>query len=1086
MSTALYQSSGAKSNRSDKLKLKAFMESTEYSSYVEVSVTYNIIKETETNYTAPGTRYGLLVEGFSVNSNGEITSRGSILDWVVLPQLTDGSQNGTATFSVSKSTTAKYYSGVTFLINDTPYSTTFSSDSTYLWTGQQGSSVQNLPDNFATTTLSIPAGAGQCSAPTVVNSSLSLQKPGDYVVISWSGASAGENSPISGYYVYYRVDAAPTIYTYTERISISTTDTSSSIGFLVPASASRGSTYYFKIVTRSSAGSSSNSNISSATASFKINTLPEKPEVIPSKTIVASSGGNVTFTLSGTDADRQSLKFFYSTSENGSKIEINSGDSIAVSKEETYYFYSFDGLEYSSTYTPITISLNTKPLVSVTTEGIGTKYTSELLDSSYNNFYTQVTGTIDLNGTNSDSIIWYGRYIDIPSDGIINWDKPSTEIIELEENNTTTTTFDLSLNSVFKTLNNKIYQIGAKYYDGIEYSDIAWGATNFVIAPSPIIGDFINQYGTTNVQYSTPNHFYNNASIIASKDDSIISITASITNNAKVGILSDTIESYKKNGYFKINITNTNPNTIYELTFNINRVIGGATKTFRIISSGLPYKDEINNIFFSSSDISNQTTILKPYTDNSNFIITLYNFFETTNFSSVNKNYNGSSLEGCMSFSLSKGEKILNFSPTYSSSSDSSIYFTYNKNFYKNELLLGNNPLELDLESINSINLNITFTDVFNQSYTITKNNYLTLDFREPFINDDGFYIEVFRNDLSVIDNIQEGDIIKFNLNWQSYNSQVATIESYIYRSSSVVSDLTNVTWEKFQDNLNYIWNINISETTPTNLIRSGTGVHSYTVRQINKSNYVYFKIITTINGQSKTYYTTDYSITQRHIPAQNASFLKLNYNTEDQNNPKIIYAHTPFDGGGGNTPSDSNDVNSGIQKLEIGIQYSIDFESDSSIKKYISTTGEASDEFVALITRNTESDIKSELSDTTEHIQAFIPTDWSYYNIRLVIKTTIDSTIKIGYSEETTIYNITPTISYRKNQLGINVMPENFDIIDGFENSTDNIKNNGVVIIQSSSNKDNIYFISPNHKIKLNIATGRLDGILIDEGEWS
>ena len=108
---------------------------------------------------------------------------------------------------------------------------------------------------------------------------------------------------------------------------------------------------------------------------------------------------------------------------------------------------------------------------------------------------------------------------------------------------------------------------------------------------------------------------------------------------------------------------------------------------------------------------------------------------------------------------------------------------------------------------------------------------------------------------------------------------------------------------------------------------------------------------------------------------------------------------------------------------------------------------------------------------------------NFSYYNIRLVFKTTIGSIEKIGYGEETTIYNITPTIAYRKNQLGINTIPENFEGNDG---SGESIKDTSILIIQSATNRNNIYFITPNNRIKFNINDGKIDGILLDAGNWN
>ena len=1070
MATKLYKNTGAESNRSDNIELQATMTTSETTTAVNITIDYYINKKITSGITRPGTRYGLLVQGFSVNDKGQITNRGTIIAAKQLAQIVDGSQSGSVTFSIAKGTSAKTYSGVTFLINDNTSSTTWSSDSTYMWTGQKGSTVSASPDSYAVTSFRIPAAYTACTAPTSVTANASIVKQGTNVTISWSGAEPGNNNAISKYRVFYRNGSSPTTSTYDGYKD------STSTSVAITMSGTRGSNYYFKVQSIGSVSGYS-SGISSAYTTSKVNQLPPAPTVTPDKTTVPSGGGSVTFTLSATDPDGQTTSFYYSTSADGTKTKISSGGSISVSNTTTYYFYSYDGLEYSSSYTSKVITKNIKPTISISSQGAGTLYTSDLLtNDSYKNFYTQVTGTTTLSKTGS-TITWYGRYATIPSSGSIS----SWTTVNLGVNNNTTVTHDLSSNNTFKTLSNIVYQIGAKCNDGIEDSNIAWGSTNFVIAPTPTIGNFINRYGTSNVGYSTANHFYKQASIVATKDSSVISVTANITNNATVSTLSDTISNYKTNGYFKINITNTNINTVYTLTFTINRVIGSVTKTFTITSAGLPYKSGGTTV--TSLDISGETDSLKPYTDNGSFRITLYNFFETLSYSSAKKNYDGTELPtSCLSFDFVKGSKILNIIPTYSSdSSASTLYFTYNKNFYKTQLLNGENPLGLDLENTNSIDLRITFKDVFGQSYTLTKTNYLTLDFREPFINEDGFSLTVLRKGVVTTDNIQEGDVVQLSLDWQAYNAQVATIETYIYRSSTTISDLTTVSWERFQNDSNYIWTIDTSKKTPTNLIRSGTGTNNYTITQLNKSNYVYFKIITNINEQTKTYYISDYRITQRHISIPSISFSTLNY---DASAKLIKYTHSSYDSGGGDTPFNSNDTSGGIQQLEIGIQYSIDFDSAETDKFYISTDGSSSTDFVALITRSSEVDITSEQTATTEYSQLFADTELTYCNIRLVVKTTINSITKTSIGEEITIYNLAPTVSYRKNQIGINVKPENEDRLDGLTTS-ENIKNTGALIIQATSGKDNVYIISVDNILKIKMTDGSIDGIIIDCGSW-
>ena len=942
----------------------------------------------------------------------------------------------------------------------------------YAFIGKKSNSLSANKLRYYTQNLSVGAGYTACTAPTSIiakdknGNNVSILPQNEKVIISWSGAKAGNNNAITKYRVFWKNGSAPTTSSYSGYEDVTTTSIE------ITLSEARGNNYYFKVQTIGTI-SGYNSEISSAYTTCKINQLPPAPNVVPSATVVPSSGGNINFLLNATDPDGQAIDFYYTIINDvtAEKIKIQNGGSIEVKNSQTYYFYSYDGLEYSPTFTEQTITLNEKPTISINITGSGTKYTSELLENTgYTNFYTKVLGTATLN-KEIGNIYWYCRYATIPKTS----ETPIWTRIDLGINNSPYV-FDLTLNNTLNKLNNIIYQIGALYNDSVEETDIIWDNTNFVIAPLPIIGDFINQFGKTNIEYSIPNYFYQNASIIGTKDSSITSIIVNINNNATISNIS-TISNYEEDGYFKINITGTIPNTEYELTFTINRVIGSIEKKFTAISVGLPLKDVgTTKQPLSSSDISPQSEILKPHTDSGTFYITLYNFFGTTIYNSVNTNYNGTeNPSNCISFCLVKGTKELNITTNYSDiSSNADLRFTCNKDFYE----IANNSLGLDLEAINTVDLKVVFRDVFGQLHYITKTNYLTLDFREPFGDNSSLSLLLNNNPISILNKIQENDKIGIKFDWYAYNIQIATIQTYIYRSNTnVAPELNSTAWEKYQSNSNYQWTIDLGTeitATSTDRARYGSKTYTYTVGELNKSNYVFFKIETDINGQKRTFPSNKNELvgytTQRHISIPDLKVASFSY---DEKTKEIKYVHESYDSGGGNTPNDITDTSNGIIKLEIGLQYSTDFSSNTNIK-YVNTTGGEADEFVSLFTYTNSMDIKEEQTSTAEHTLIFTKESWSYYNFRLVIKTTIGSVIKTSYSKEFTIYNLAPTVSYRKNQIGINTKPE--DVAVGAD---------GVIYIQATTDKKQIYIISSNHTIKISLEDGSIDGANIDCGTW-
>ena len=74
--------------------------------------------------------------------------------------------------------------------------------------------------------------------------------------------------------------------------------------------------------------------------------------------------------------------------------------------------------------------------------------------------------------------------------------------------------------------------------------------------------------------------------------------------------------------------------------------------------------------------------------------------------------------------------------------------------------------------------------------------------------------------------------------------------------------------------------------------------------------------------------------------------------------------------------------------------------------------------------------------------------------------------------------------MSYRKNQIGINIKPESVNRSDELTTS-ENIKDTGALIIQTTSDKKNIYIISADNVLKIKMTDGSIDGVIIDCGTW-
>ena len=118
--------------------------------------------------------------------------------------------------------------------------------------------------------------------------------------------------------------------------------------------------------------------------------------------------------------------------------------------------------------------------------------------------------------------------------------------------------------------------------------------------------------------------------------------------------------------------------------------------------------------------------------------------------------------------------------------------------------------------------------------------------------------------------------------------------------------------------------------------------------------------------------------------------------------------------------------------------------------------------------------------SNVRQNIIFSFPEDTDAFVCRLALTTTQTvtneaeeySTTKMVYTNEQAVYNILPTVSYRKNLLGINASN-----LNNYENA--------VVVIGEHSSKNIIYLVSSTGVKQINTSTGALDGFIIDGGEW-
>lgn len=501
-----------------------------------------------------------------------------------------GSSIGTGTWSVS---------GITASSKTKTFSTSRISSLTkggtyYLWLtsdvlfqAYSGSSYYSGSINYTNYTA--------CKAPASVTAS-GIVTPSGTFTVSWSGARGGTNNAISSYQIYWKVSSdgsAPTTSNYTGTKNITSTSTSGSTSITL-SSATRGYKVVCGVVARGSAGSSYYSGIKTG-GSIIVNSLPSAPKVTVDKTFLLSNEDSVTFSniTVGTDVDTNQTKtVWYSTSQDTNKTKITGSSLIQkINNSITYYFYTYDGLEYGNAKT-IEIIKNIKPQIN-SVSGIVPTYTfageEGKKDLQLGYAYT-ILPTISVNKTGNLTI-----FIDM--DASNTTDSASYSYTEtFTQKLTSTSEFTPNNNyniytraiahfgSTIMSNTNIKWRLGFQLSDNNEHSEIVYYPSNqtfYTIAHSAELKGVYNQFADSNIIGTLNGYVRKQVRFKFDNDTSVpnISISAKI-GNSEVKPLTSAITT--KNDYKYIDLTlpdNIIGNSVINITILFTDSDSQPTKT---------------------------------------------------------------------------------------------------------------------------------------------------------------------------------------------------------------------------------------------------------------------------------------------------------------------------------------------------------------------------------------------------------------------------------------------------------------------------------------------------------------------------
>lgn len=876
-----------------------------------------------------------------------------------------------------------------------------------------------------------------CTAPSKVSStSSSVITPGT-LSVNWTEGTSGVDNAIKNYTVYWLVSSTseqlPTTSWYSGKEVIS------GLSYSIPIPENyRGQ--YISVKVQSNA--TYNSPISNDYISRSVNSLPHSPstsftsKTIPSTqasvTITNISPGNLNF------GSKSGSVYWARTSDgnrevvSGKEITDNTLGDLKQGSSKYYYFWTYDGLEYSSSPTIVTITKNIKPTITVDITS-----SKNSIVKVENSEISNVLETIKFNVTAQNKACYYTLKIlrGVGADEKTLYTLKSDSYLSGSGNSDTP-----SFNIRSLGLSEGDFYFHFACNDSIESGDSIIKDNNGVYYYSPSLPTFsnnttYNQFSESKVPETNSTDFYQKLRFISSHYDSYL------YDNGIFRLDTSSNETISYTVSKSTSSENPPKKIFYDVTITSDLVSGQTYDFFPTLQmAGLTSSALISRRRTPALDptpSSGSILYIKPFTDG-------WNKAEDKPATSSKK------------ISISKGSFL-------GGTLDDSFYNYYNINknskWWKSEILISDNQ-KIDISTLpkkDSIsgdyyerNFSITGSTFFNKIPSgVPKTGTLTCALKNTITNRFG---QTISKQSSIV-------TLDFNENPEIINiSKTANNTDYLYENGTLQLEYKYRTYSKNKISYSYLINRNDGngvvtygdigtneDLTPPVF---GTGrllseIVNIKIGEITSSGPCLFNI-RFYDGNS-TSYDTKFDISCERIRFVNPtiSFEKATYNKEGTNSYSV------------NCQYFISDYGYDLKQLDDKI---------FSINKEILT-----------LNLSTES-ITPSTGDAVFHLDNEIV---DFEIGRLTLTTTIiyngQSITKISTSNDILIYGITPTVAYRQNHLGIN---------------TSTLQDDSILTIAPTSGRKIIYLqkYGSTDTFKINLATGALEGFVfnfnIDCGE--
>lgn len=886
-----------------------------------------------------------------------------------------------------------------------------------------------------------------CTAPSRVWSPDALIiKPGT-LLVNWSGATNGTDNAIKNYTVYWLVSPTSEELPTTSWYSGKETTLNSFYNITIPESY-RGQ--YISVRIQSNA--TYNNPISSDYIRRSVNSLPSSPLIFTTSKTIPSTQTSVTITdiLPGNlnFGSKSGSVYWARTSDgpenpvNGREITDNTLGDLHQGNSRDYYFWTHDGLEYSSSPTKVTITKNIKPAITVDITN-----SKNSIVKVENSEISNVLETIEFNVTAQNKACYYTLKIlrgvgadektlyTLKSDSYLsgsgNFDKPSFNIRSLGLS-AGEFYFHFACNDYIESGDSIIKDNGGKKY----YSPALPTFSNDTT---------YNQFSKINVPGANSTDFYQNLRFTSSNYDSYVYDNGTF----KLDIGSNETISYT---VAKKKDSDTSPTKIfYDITITSDLVPGQSYDFFPTLQlAGLTSSALVSRRrtpVLDPTPSSGSTLYIKPFTDGwdkvdnkpslsskkINISKGTFTDNELTKFYSY-YNIDENSKEWWKSVIITPDGKELNVTDLVKGGALSGDY--YERNF---EITGSEDPDTSEPKS--------DFFDILPNSFsktgvlTCVLKNTITNRFGQTISKQSSIVTLDFNENPEVISLIREGnnDIYLY----EEYRLRLTyTIKTFSYNKLIRYSCLINR--KDGKGFVSYGNEGDIEDNNPSPKFGIGrifTNTIEVTIGEIQQSGECYFNMIF-YDGDSTIYST------KKALSCQRIKFIP----------PIISFDKATYISEGNTLPG------------KVNCQYSIiDWGYDSSQEEFFSSKS-----FILKLNLSEYEETKN----TTNTIFSLTKGIIDFKIGRLTLTTTITYNNhpiqKISTSNDLIIYGINPTVAYRQNHLGIN---------------TSTLQKDSILTIAPTSGRNTIYFQkegSVDTTFKINLTTGTLEGFIfnIDCGE--